>query len=88
MSVLYLHFRKGEPVDKAMRMLSLRFGHVRQGKTGIIDYFFNQYLAQGQPAGLSLVDWTQRVYDPAKLKAEFHAQWWANILVDKILRRE
>lgn len=88
MSVLYLHFRKGEPIDNAMRMLSLRFGHVRQGKTGVIDYYFDQYLTHGRPAGLSLIEWTERAYDPDKLKSEFRAQWWANVLVEKILRRE
>jgi protein tyrosine/serine phosphatase len=88
MSVLYLHFRKGEPIDKAMRMLSLRFGHVRQGKTGIIDYFFDQYLQHGKTSGLSLVEWMEQAYDPEKLRADFRAQWWANVLVDKILVRE
>lgn len=88
MSVLYLHFRKGEPIDKAMRMLSLRYGHVRQGMTGVIDHFFEQYLALGAPKGLSLLEWMERDYDPDKLKAEFRAGWWGNVLVDKILRRE
>jgi hypothetical protein len=88
MSVLYLHFRKGEPIEKAVRMLSLRFGHVRQGKTGIIDFFFEQYLAHAKTSGLSLIEWTERVYDPEKLRAAFHAQWWANVLVDKIWQRE
>lgn len=88
MSVLYLHFRKGEPVEKALRMLSLRFGHVRQGKTGILDYFFERYLAQGAPKGLSLLEWVDKDYDPTALRQEFQSQWWANVLVDKILRRE
>jgi protein tyrosine/serine phosphatase len=88
MSVLYLHFRKGEPVDRAMRMLSLRYGHVRQGKTGIIDYFFTRYIEHAKTSPVSLMEWTERVYDPEKLRAEFRAQWWANVLVDTIWRRE
>jgi protein tyrosine/serine phosphatase len=88
MSVLYLHLRKGEPIDKAMRMLSLRYGHVRQGKTGVIDYFFEQYLARGASQGLSLIEWMARDYDPDQLKAEFRAGWFGNIFVDQILRRE
>ena len=88
MSVLYLHFRKGEPIDKAMRMLSLRYGHVRQGKTGIIDTFFELYLAQGAPKGLSLIEWMERDYDPVKLKDAFRSSWFGNVVVDKILRRE
>jgi len=88
MSVLYLHFRKGEPVDKALRMLSWRFGHVRQGKTGVLDNYFEEYLAHARQSGLTLLEWTERAYDPKKLQGEFRAQWWANVLVDKILRRE
>ena len=88
MSVLYLHFRKGEPIDKAMRMLSLGYGHVRQGKTGVIDFFFEQYLLRGAPQGLSLIEWMKRDYDPDQLKAEFRSGWFGNIFVDKILRRE
>jgi len=88
MSVLYLHFRKGEPIDEAMRMLSLRYGHVRQGKTGVIDYYFDRYLKHGLPQEMSLIEWTERAYDPDKLKAEFRAQPWANFLVESILRRE
>lgn len=88
MGVLYLHFRKGEPIDKAMRMLSLRYGHIRQGKTGILDYYFERYLAEGAPKGQSLIDWTEQHYDRVALKKEFQTNWWANVLVDKILRRE
>lgn len=88
MSTLYLHFRKGEPVEQAVRMLSLRFGHVRQGKTGVIDYYFDQYVRHGMPKGLSLVEWTATAYDPDRLKAEFRSQKWADILYDSILRRE
>ncbi|MFN9162910.1 MAG: protein tyrosine phosphatase [Alphaproteobacteria bacterium] len=89
-SVLYLHFRKGEPIDRAMRMLGLRYGHVKQGKTGVLDHFFESYLAHSRVSGLSLIEWAEKHYDPEVLKADFQkkSKWWANILVDKILNRE
>jgi protein tyrosine/serine phosphatase len=89
-SVLYLHFRKGEPIDRAMRMLGLRYGHVKQGKTGVLDHFFEGYLAHSRVSGLSLIEWAEKHYDPEVLKADFQkkSKWWANILVDKILKRE
>jgi len=89
-SVLYLHFRKGEPIDRAMRMLGLRYGHVKQGKTGVLDHFFESYLAHSRVSGLSLIEWAKKHYDPEVLKADFQkkSKWWANILVDKILNRE
>ena len=87
-SVLYLHFRKGEPVDKAMRMLSLRYGHVRQGKTGVLDYFFEKYLEHSKQSGLTLLEWAELHCDPVVLKSEFQSKWWANVLIDQVLRRE
>jgi len=88
-SVLYLHFRKGEPIEKALRMLSWRYGHFRQSKTGILDYFFERYLRDGAAKGMSLLDWVDSAsYSPTALRAEFRSQGWANLLVDKILRRE
>ena len=87
-SVLYLHFRKGEPIDKAMRMLSLRYGHVRQGKTGVLDYFFEKYLEHSKQSGLTLLEWAELHGDPVVLKSEFQSKWWANVLIDQVLRRE
>jgi protein tyrosine/serine phosphatase len=89
-SVLYLHYRKGEPIDRAMRMLSLRYGHVKQGKTGVLDYFFERYLAETKGAPKSLIEWAESGYEPLKLREDFksRSRWWANLLVDKILKRE
>ena len=44
MSVLYRHFKEGIPIAQAKRELSLRYGHIRQADTGILDYFFERYL--------------------------------------------
>ncbi len=88
MSVLYLVLRKGEPVESAMRHLSLRYGHVRQAKTGILDFFFEQYLAYARSRPIDFLTWVKEVYDPEAVKAAFHAQWWANIVVDRVLGRE
>ncbi|HEY1751959.1 MAG TPA: protein tyrosine phosphatase, partial [Caulobacteraceae bacterium] len=38
MSVLYMHFRQKKPIAEAMRQLSMKFGHVRAGLTGVLDY--------------------------------------------------
>lgn len=87
-SVLYMHFRKGEPIDTARRMLSLRYGHVRQGKTGVLDHVFDTYVEHAKTSGLTFMEWVETVYDPVAVKADFHANWWGTVLVDKILRRE
>lgn len=88
MSVLYLMCSKGETASRALRHLSFRFGHVRQGKTGILDYFFETYLADTAARPMDFLTWVDEVYDPVDLKAQFMSQWWANVIVDRVLRRE
>jgi protein tyrosine/serine phosphatase len=89
MAVLYAHFRLGQPIREALKELSFRHLHVRQGKTGVIDYAFERYLAEGEPAGLSFLDWVRRPeYDPKRIKAAFQAAWWGTLLTERLLRRE
>jgi protein tyrosine phosphatase (PTP) superfamily phosphohydrolase (DUF442 family) len=88
MSALYLHVRKGIPISEAKRELSLRHGHIRQADTGILDYFFERYLADNAKKPVPFYEWVETVYDPADLKRSFHGQGWANRLVDTVLKRE
>jgi uncharacterized protein (TIGR01244 family) len=87
MSTLYAHFKMGQPISQALEQLSFKYLHVRQGKTGLIDFFFQTYLDETKEQK-PFIDWVREDYDPPKVKAAFMSQWWANILVDKILRRE
>jgi protein tyrosine/serine phosphatase len=89
MAVFYKHYRQGQSIREAMEQLSPRYLHMRAGLTGVLDYIFERYLAEGEPAGLSFTDWVlSPVYDPVALKSEFRAQWWGKLLTDRILRRE
>jgi protein tyrosine/serine phosphatase len=89
MSVFYAHFRLGLPIREAMKELSLRYLHVKQGKTGVLDYVFERYLAEGEPIGQSFIDWVMSdAYDPAAIKADFRAAWIGTLLTEKLLRRE
>lgn len=89
MSVLYMHFRKGRTIREAMDQLHLRYLHVKQGMTGVLDYTFERYLAEGEPAGLSFLEWVDSpAYDPRGMKAEFRSQIWGRLLNDTLLRRE
>lgn len=88
MAVLYMHFRQGLPIAQAIEQLSMKYLHVKQGKTGMLDYFFETYLKETAETGKSFIDWVNEDYDPARVKASFMSSWWANILVDRILRRE
>jgi hypothetical protein len=39
------------------------FGHFRFAKTGILDAFFERYLTEGEPKGLSFLDWGRTADD-------------------------
>jgi len=87
-AVLYKHFKMGLPISEAVEQLSLKYLHVKQGKTGMIDFFFEIYLNETKERGKPFLQWVDEDYDQERVKAAFVGQWWANILVDKILRRE
>lgn len=86
MAALYKHFKMGLQIADAVEQLGLKYLHVKQGKTGMIDFFFATYLAQS--GGKPFLQWVNEDYDQKAVKAAFMGEWWANILTDKILRRE
>jgi protein tyrosine/serine phosphatase len=90
MSVLYMHFRKGQPISAALRQLDFfKFGHVRFLPEGVLDYCFEQYLNEVEPLGISYEDWVRSAaYDPVAITKAFRAQSWGALLKDKLLRRE
>lgn len=88
MTVLYLFLREGVPLERALRHLSLRYGHVKTAKTGRLTYFFKAYLQRAAESPIDFLDWVEREYDPDRLVQEFDSGFWSNVLVDRILRRE
>jgi len=89
MSVLYMHFRKGLTIREAMAHLSLKYLHVKAGKTGVLDYTFERYLAEGEPKGQTFLEWVDSpAYDPVAIKADFRARTWGTLLTEGLLKRE
>ena len=43
-STLYLHIVEGVPIDIARHQLGLKFGHLKQADTGVLDFVFERYL--------------------------------------------
>jgi protein tyrosine/serine phosphatase len=94
-AAMYLFMKAGRPLDNALQQLSLRYGHIRAGKTGVIDAAFDAYLAHARAAHIQLTDvdallrWAESdAYDPARIKAEFRGNWFGNLLTEKLLNRE
>jgi len=82
-------FQLGQPISEALEQLRLRYLHVRQGKTGMIDFFFEEFLAYEAEGGdLTFLEWVDEIYDPADVKARFMAGWIGSTITEKILRRE
>ncbi len=88
MSTLYSFVHEGRPLDEAMGQLSLRYGHIKQAKTGLIDFFFENYDARNKQAPIAFYDWVDKEYDRLEMKGRFKMAGWATVLVDFILRRE
>ena len=92
MGVLYRHFHMGDTIEQAMEQLSFKYLHIKEGKTGMLDFFFNDYLKyadqekdKGRDA--EFIDWVETVYEPADVKARFMEQWSGNPITE-LLRRE
>ncbi len=87
-SALYLLIHEKRPLDEAMRQLSLRYGHFRFAKTGILDAFFEAYRREGEAKGIAFLDWVATIYDPARLEREFKTGFFSSLIADRLVRRE
>ena len=87
-AALYLLIHEKRTLAEAMAQLSIRYGHFRFAKTGILDAFFAMYARDGASKGQDFLDWVEKDYDPARLTAEFRPSFWSDVLVDRIIHRE
>jgi protein tyrosine/serine phosphatase len=78
---------QGGTAADALRQLSLRFGHIRQAKTGILDAFFLTFQRQGE-GRKPFLDWVREDYDEAALRRDFHANGLASFINDWVLAHE
>lgn len=88
MAVLYRHFHEGDPIPVAREQLSLKYLHIRQGKTGVLDAIFDAFEAAHRVTGIGFEDWVRTAYDPDAIRAAFRASWWGSALTERILKRE
>lgn len=89
MSVLYAHHRLGLPLREALKELSFRTLHVKQGQVGVLGYVFERYFTDGEPRGLSFFDWVcEPGYDPKQIRADFKASGLGSLVTERLLRRE
>jgi protein tyrosine/serine phosphatase len=78
---------EGGTVTQALTQLSLRFGHIKQSKTGILDAFFELYRRTGEGKKPFLA-WVREDYDENALRAAFKAGRVAEFINARVLGRE
>jgi hypothetical protein len=88
MGVLYKYFHLGQPIAEAIEQLSGKYLHVKAGKTGMLDFFFETYLRETAQSGKPFLQWVDEDYDPEAMRTAFKAQWWGTVLTEGVLRRE
>ncbi len=88
MSALYLILHEGKSVREGAAQLSLKFGHIQQGKTGILDALFQAYFADQPDETMPFLDWIDTRYDPEGITKAFKAGKLASFLTDSVLHRE
>lgn len=87
-ALFYCLFRLRQPFSEARKQLSLRYLHVKIGKTGVLDAFCDAYEAAFARDGTSFLAWAENDYDPVALKRDYRAGMLGNLIVDRVLRRE
>ena len=91
-SVIYRYVHLNEPLDQSLSELSLRYGHVKFARTGMLDKFFELFQQANSATKISLEKWIMEDYDREFLKNEFDKATSLNrfgdFLINKILRRE
>jgi len=87
-SVIYKHVVMGEPMETALDQLSLKYGHIRGSRTGVLDLFFERYLEAHAATGKSFEDWLVSDCDPDEINASFEKQPLIGWVEEKVLRRE
>lgn len=88
LAALYLIVVENVPVEEAKKQLSLRYLHIRESKTGILDAVYEVYLVETRESGKPFLDWVREDYDPATITAHFKPRPLADFMDRVILRHE
>ena len=70
-SALYRWLHLGQSAEHALAQLNWRFGHLRHSKAGVLDAFYEAYIARRNATGQDAWAWIDNEYDPTAIKQEF-----------------
>ena len=88
MAVLYKLLREGVSAEEAQDQLSLKYLHIKHGKTGVLDAVFEVYAAFNARTPTPFLDWVDQHYDRLAIKNAFLASGAAKFRIDEFLGRE
>ncbi|WP_135501404.1 tyrosine-protein phosphatase [Roseovarius aestuariivivens] len=78
-AAVYLLVIERRPMAEARRMLGLKYLHVKQSKTGVLDHILDVYEARTARAPISFEDWVRNEYEFRAMQADFlanHKPWF------------
>ncbi|HUJ37345.1 MAG TPA: tyrosine-protein phosphatase [Hyphomicrobium sp.] len=87
-AAVYLIAVEGRPVDEGLDQLSLRFGHLRSSRAGILRRVIEAYRRDRGAGSLSFRAWIESRYDPDEVALGFRARSLATAFTERLLRRE
>lgn len=87
-SAVYLITVENRSIDEGLAQLSLRFGHLRSSRAGILREVIEAFRREGAAHGLSFRQWVEDIYDPAAVSSRFRPRRFSSALADSVLRRE
>jgi protein tyrosine phosphatase (PTP) superfamily phosphohydrolase (DUF442 family) len=85
---IYLIAIEGRPVAEGLAQLSLRFGHLRSSRAGILYEVIESFQREGIGAGLGFRSWVETHYDPDAITYRFRPRRLSSIITDLLLRRD
>tara|TARA_R110000850_G_scaffold441_5_gene2694 strand:- start:6049 stop:6837 length:789 start_codon:yes stop_codon:yes gene_type:complete len=92
MAVLYKLLHEKVPFEEAREQLSFKYLHIKHGKTGMLDWFFDAYArfnaGRARADWKPFLDWVAEDYDRVAVKAEFLESFGSKVQFDKIIGRE
>ncbi len=85
---VYLTAVEGTPVAEALEQLSLRFGHLRHSRAGVLRRVLEAYRRDRGGGSLGFRTWVECRYDADEIARRFHPRSFATAFTELLLRRE
>lgn len=87
-AALYRILHLGHAVPAALSELNWRYGHFRKSEAGVLDFFFETYLARNAREPIAFLHWVDTEYDWHEMHQRYEKSGWSSLVADRLLQRE